>query len=248
MSNSILRTSLAAFKRAVKQQGGAIESTSPLAAGTFACCECPRKSALAGLHDGSKDHACPWPSTPFSPCFWPGNINGIANPRGSAWRSSSAAPGPARGCDCRAQSANPNLPALRTGGCCCPRRRALRPGESRPWISSKLERNGKRSSSKSTKRVRTARKARRNESSLKTPSPISNHKSRLGPPRSKRRKLKKMEAAEQLRIEQAKLDQLQNELHQIDQSVRNASGRPNRRKLMSTSYLILATRPAVGNF
>lgn len=57
-----------------------------------------------------------------------------------------------------------------------------------------------------------------------------------------------MEAAEQLRIEQAKLDQLQNELHQIDQSVRNASGRPNRRKLMSTSYLILATRPAVGNF
>jgi hypothetical protein len=51
-----------------------------------------------------------------------------------------------------------------------------------------------------------------------------------------------------LRIEQAKLDQLQNELHQIDQSVRNASGRPNRHKLMSTSYLILATRPAVGNF
>src|SRR6516162_5521055 len=53
MSNSILRTSLAAFKRAVKQQGGAI-ATSPLAAGTFACCECPRKSALAELHDGSK--------------------------------------------------------------------------------------------------------------------------------------------------------------------------------------------------
>lgn len=35
---------------------------------------------------------------------------------------------------------------------------------------------------------------------------------------------KKMEVAEQLRIEQAKLDQLQNELDQIDQSVRNASG------------------------
>lgn len=37
---------------------------------------------------------------------------------------------------------------------------------------------------------------------------------------------KKMEVAEQLRIEQATLDQLQNELDQIDQSVRNASGRP----------------------
>lgn len=47
---------------------------------------------------------------------------------------------------------------------------------------------------------------------------------------------KKVEVAEQLRIEQAKLDQLQNELDQIDESVRNAS------------YLILATRPALGNF
>jgi chromosome segregation ATPase len=37
---------------------------------------------------------------------------------------------------------------------------------------------------------------------------------------------KKMEVAEQLRIEQAKLDQLQNELDQIDQSLRNASARP----------------------
>ena len=37
---------------------------------------------------------------------------------------------------------------------------------------------------------------------------------------------KKTEVAEQLRIEEAKLDQLQNELDQIDQSVRNASGRP----------------------
>jgi chromosome segregation ATPase len=59
---------------------------------------------------------------------------------------------------------------------------------------------------------------------------------------------KKTEVAERLRIEEAKLDQLQNELDQIDQSVRNASGRPAGAKLMSTSYLILATRPAVGNF
>ncbi|MBA0085164.1 MAG: hypothetical protein HRJ53_09220 [Acidobacteria bacterium Pan2503] len=59
---------------------------------------------------------------------------------------------------------------------------------------------------------------------------------------------KKMEVAEQLRIEQAKLDQLQNELDQIDQSPEERVRSSCRRKWMSTSYLILATRPAVGNF
>lgn len=67
---------------------------------------------------------------------------------------------------------------------------------------------------------------------------ISNLKSQIeaGTAEEQEAQAKKVEVAEQLRIEQAKLDQLQNELDQIDEPVRNAS------------YLILATRPAVGNF
>jgi hypothetical protein len=174
MSNSILRTSLAAFKRALKQTARRHRIDRSTRRGNFCMLRVSKESGLAEVHDGSKDHSCPWPSTPFSPCLGPGNLSGIANPRGSACRSSSAAPGLARGCDRRAQSANPNLPALRTGGCCCPGWPSASTRQTRPWISSKLERNGKRSSSKSTKRVGTAREARQNESSLTTPSQITN--------------------------------------------------------------------------
>lgn len=73
---------------------------------------------------------------------------------------------------------------------------------------------------------------------------ISNLKSqRLGPLEEQEAQAEKMEVAEQLRIEQA-TERVGSDQPVCEERVRSSC----RRKLMSTSYLILATRPAVGNF